>query len=114
MRRIAALIIFAFALLLSACSNAPADQASDPEQSSDSNQTSDSEQDSVSGASEWVAQEVEAEEIKTSGEGIVVDNVFVYNHVNGQAEETERLAYVLYEFETLKYIKYQVAYLACT
>ncbi len=102
MKRMILLIILAFALMMSACSNAPAEQASTPEQ------------DDVSAASEWESQEAEAEEIKTSGEGIVLDNVFIYNHINGEAKETERLAYVLFEFETLKYIKYQVAYLACT
>lgn len=108
MKRISLLIILAFALMMSACSNAPAEQAPPAEEASNS------EADAESGASEWESQEAEAEEINTSGEGIVLDNVFIYNHVNGEAKETERIAYVLFEYETLKYIKYQVAYLACT
>lgn len=118
MKRMSTFIILPFTLfvflLMSACSNTQTEQAQNPDQTPDTTQAQDSEKDAVSAASEWAAQEVGAEDIKTSNEGFVVDNAFVYNHINGKGEETKRLAYVLYEFETLKYVKYQVAYLACT
>ncbi len=58
--------------------------------------------------------EMEAEVINHLNDGVVLDNVFVYNHVNGHQVETDRLAYVLFEYEMMDYVKYQVAYLACT
>ncbi len=45
---------------------------------------------------------------------ISVDNAFYYTHVNGNRDEKETLAFVLFEYEQLETIKYQVAYLACT
>ena len=46
--------------------------------------------------------------------GIVVENAFYYTHVNGHQKETETLAFVLFEYEQLATVKYQVAYVACT
>jgi hypothetical protein len=53
-------------------------------------------------------------ETVNSESGIMVDNAFYYTHINGNGTEKERLAFVLFEYEQLKTIKYQVAYLACT
>lgn len=119
MKRITLLLLITVSLVISACGTAPAEQDASAEKEPAQNQAAAPEEqeatsEEVSGASEWVSQEADAEEIKTSGEGIVLDNVFVYNHVNGEAKETDRLAYVLFEYETLNFIKYQVAYLACT
>ncbi len=46
--------------------------------------------------------------------GITVDNAFYWTHVNGHREETEMVAFVLFEYEQLETVKYQVAYIACT
>ncbi len=59
-------------------------------------------------------EEMEAEVINYTGEGIVLDNVFLYKHINGHQVESDRIGYVLFEYETMNYVKYQVAYLACT
>ena len=48
------------------------------------------------------------------GEGILVKNAFTYTHVNGHKHEEETVAFVLFEYEQLKTVKYQVAYIACT
>lgn len=48
------------------------------------------------------------------GKGILVENAFKYTHVNGHEEETEMVAFVLFEYEQLKTVKYQVSYIACT
>ena len=45
---------------------------------------------------------------------IAVDNAFYYTHINGNKKETPTLAFVLFEYEQLETVKYQVAYLACT
>ncbi len=58
--------------------------------------------------------EMAAEVINKTGDGIILDNVFVYDHVNGHQVETDRIAYVLFEYEMMDYVKYQVAYIACT
>lgn len=100
------LITAAFVFVLSACGTSPDNQASAPKEDSVT------EEDGVSTASKWEGEEAAPEDIKTSDEGIVVDNVFVFNHINGIPEETDRLAYVLFEYETLNFIKYQVAYLS--
>ena len=47
-------------------------------------------------------------------DAIAVENAFVYQHVNGHKEETDITAFVLFEYEQLKTVKYQVAYIACT
>jgi len=51
---------------------------------------------------------------KTTESGITVDNAFYYTHVNGHKEESEKVAFVLFEYEQLENVKYQVAYIACT
>ena len=46
--------------------------------------------------------------------GTGVDNVILYQHISGEGEETEKNAFLLYEFETRDYMKYQITYLSCT
>jgi hypothetical protein len=46
--------------------------------------------------------------------GILVENAFKYVHVNGHEEEEEMTAFVMFEYEQLKTVKYQVGYIACT
>ena len=41
-------------------------------------------------------------------------NVLPYVHINGYGTETTKNAYILFEAELRDYVKYQVAYLACT
>lgn len=45
---------------------------------------------------------------------IVTEQAFMFNHVDGHGGETEMPAFVLFEFEQLETVKYQVAYVACT
>ncbi|GAB1481653.1 hypothetical protein MASR2M78_04680 [Treponema sp.] len=47
-------------------------------------------------------------------EGIMVKNAFKYTHVNGHKHEEEMTAFVLFEYEQLKSVKYQIGYIACT
>ncbi len=72
--------------------------------------------DAVSGATSEYSEpgEMDPEVINYSGEGIVLDNVFIFKHVNGHRVETDRVAHVLFEYEMMDYVKYQVAYIACT
>lgn len=58
--------------------------------------------------------ESETSSAQEPASGIVVENAFYYTHVNGHREETEMVAYVLFEYEQLRSVKYQVAYIACT
>ena len=46
--------------------------------------------------------------------GITVENAFRYSHVDGHGEERDITAFVLFEYEQLATVKYQVAYIACT
>ena len=48
------------------------------------------------------------------GKGILVQNAFKYMHVDGHKHEEEMVAFVLFEYEQLKSVKYQVSYIACT
>lgn len=50
----------------------------------------------------------------TGDTGITVDNVIPFTHINGHGEETEKLAFILFEVEVRDYVKYQVSYLSCT
>ena len=51
----------------------------------------------------------------TEGEGTVaLENVLPYTHVNGHGTETDKSAYILYEWAGSTYVRYQIAYLACT
>ena len=52
-----------------------------------------------------------AEEAAT---GILVENAFHFTHVDGHGGEQEMVAFVIFEFEQLRTVKYQVAYIACT
>lgn len=46
--------------------------------------------------------------------GIPVENAFYYRHVDGHKHETDKLAFVLFEYEQLRTVRYQVAYIMCT
>ncbi len=73
--------------------------------------------DAVSSASTSIYSEPEemaAQEINYSGEGIVLDNLFLFKHVNGHQVESDRIAHILFEYEMMDYVKYQIAYIACT
>lgn len=44
-----------------------------------------------------------------------LDVVLPFVHINGEAHETDKNAYILFEYGKLRdFVKYQVAYLACT
>ncbi len=122
---VSSMVIFAVSCGNNDAKNEPVDknetQNTQTEESADtteeSNDVADAETDGDSAATEgeWgEAGEMEAQDIQTSGDHILLDNLFLYDHVNGEGVETDRVAYVLFEYETLGYVKYQVAYLACT
>ncbi|MDC7241201.1 MAG: hypothetical protein PQJ50_12670 [Spirochaetales bacterium] len=46
--------------------------------------------------------------------GITLENAFYFDHVNGHGVETEMPGLVLFEYEQLRSVRYQVAYVACT
>lgn len=48
-------------------------------------------------------------ELEGAGEG-----AFAYMHVDGLGSEEERNAFIMFEFESLNYTEYQVAYISCT
>ena len=50
----------------------------------------------------------ETDEQAENQAGITVENAFIYKHVNGHGKETDTVAFVLFEFEQLASIKYQV------
>ncbi|MFV0440569.1 MAG: hypothetical protein ACK5LV_04685 [Lachnospirales bacterium] len=86
------------------------------EEISDNDETAETDTDtSASEEGDWgEASEMEAEDITISDDQIILDNLFLYKHVNGKGKETDRVGYVLFEYEMLGFVKYQVAYLACT
>jgi uncharacterized lipoprotein YehR (DUF1307 family) len=45
---------------------------------------------------------------------IPVENAFKYTHIDGHKEEREFTAFVMFEYEQLETVKYQVGYIACT
>ena len=47
-------------------------------------------------------------------DGITLENAFYYTHVDGHKKEQQIPAVVLFEYEQLKTVRYQVAYIACT
>lgn len=49
-----------------------------------------------------------------STEGITVENAFYFDHVDGHKNEQDMVAFVLFEYEQLKTVRYQIAYIACT
>lgn len=61
------------------------------------------------------SEETEREAAQTASSGAIsVENAFYYTHVNGHREESQKVAFVLFEYEQLESVKYQVAYIACT
>lgn len=48
------------------------------------------------------------------GNGITVENAFYFTHVDGHKKEQEFPAFVMFEYEQLETVKYQVGYVACT
>lgn len=42
------------------------------------------------------------------------DTVLTFQHLNGHGDVVERYAYLLFEYEMRDYVKYQIAYVACT
>lgn len=46
--------------------------------------------------------------------GASSDSVLKFMHIDGHGDIVEREAFIMFEFESLEYIKYQVAYLSCT
>jgi len=46
--------------------------------------------------------------------GITLENAFYYDHVDGHKKVEKIPAVVLFEYEQLKSVRYQVAYIACT
>ncbi|MFP4187284.1 MAG: hypothetical protein ACLFSU_03830 [Acholeplasmataceae bacterium] len=47
-------------------------------------------------------------------EEIVRDNILRFDHLNGHGDIVTRDAYILFEYEMRDYVKYQLAYVACT
>lgn len=41
-------------------------------------------------------------------------NVLTFAHLNGHGDVVDRKAYILFEYEMRDYVKYQIAYVACT
>jgi len=54
-------------------------------------------------------------ETPTEGSGDI-DGLGIYyvQHISGEGHEVSRPVKVLFEFKTLKFTKYQIAYLSCT
>lgn len=42
------------------------------------------------------------------------DNIISFDHLNGHGDVVARNAYILFEYEMRDYVKYQIAYVACT
>jgi hypothetical protein len=51
---------------------------------------------------------------QVSENAIPVENAFYFTHVDGHRKEQEMVAFVLFEYEQLRTVKYQVAYIMCT
>ena len=49
-----------------------------------------------------------------AGGGTTSDSVITFEHIDGHGDVTEREAYIMFEFESLELVKYQVSYLSCT
>ena len=58
--------------------------------------------------------EGEAEAVEVSANAIPVENAFKYTHIDGHKEEREFNAFVMFEYEQLETVKYQVGYIMCT
>ena len=57
---------------------------------------------------------VGADCITGGGGGTTTDSIIKYTHIDGHGAESEKDAYILFEFESLEFVKYQIAYLSCT
>ncbi len=66
-----------------------------------------------SGATRGAVATGEAEAV-VANDAISVENAFYYTHVDGHRTETEKVAYVMFEYEQLRTVKYQVGYIMCT
>ncbi len=55
-------------------------------------------------------------ETNTPADSAEIDGlgIFYVNHISGEGHEVSRPVKVLFEFKTLKFTKYQIAFLACT
>lgn len=70
---------------------------------------------SASEEAETAAAEQEQEAApEAPADGIMVENAFYFTHVNGHKEEEEMVGFVMFEYELLSVVRYQVAYIACT
>ncbi len=58
--------------------------------------------------------EAQAQAAEIPENAIPVENAFKFTHVNGHKEENEFTAFVMFEYEQLETVKYQVGYIACT
>lgn len=56
----------------------------------------------------------ETEAPAASSDAISVENAFMYRHVDGHQEERDFPAFVMFEYEQLETVKYQVGFIACT
>jgi hypothetical protein len=52
--------------------------------------------------------------VADSEHAITVENAFYYTHVDGHRKESQFPAFVLFEYEQLRTVKYQVGYIMCT
>lgn len=51
----------------------------------------------------------------TNSSGTTLENVIPFIHVNGEGHETEKNAFILYEYGGIRdYMKYQITFLSCT
>lgn len=48
------------------------------------------------------------------GSSVDTSNILQFDHLNGHGDVVERNAYILFEYEMRDYVKYQLAYVACT
>lgn len=87
-RRFILILAVAFVALFAGCNDAASDADAEPEEA--------------------------ATESTEEGTAIPVENAFYFEHVDGHGKETDMVAFVLFEYEQLRTVKYQVAYLSCT
>ncbi|MFK5883920.1 MAG: hypothetical protein QM489_06205 [Candidatus Izemoplasma sp.] len=51
----------------------------------------------------------------TESTGTTLENVIPFIHINGEGHETEKNAFILYEYAGIRdYMKYQITFLSCT
>jgi len=50
----------------------------------------------------------------SSSTGATTDFMIPFVHINGEAAETDKFAYLLFEEPVQEYVKYQITYLSCT